>query len=172
MRHFSLLVKGVYGFDRTVGFFSYQLDLTSLGTSSEIHQNKSRCELFHDFLFNLASSYLYSATTRDDTCQCLSSLCWCPWLWELLCIHHRSTGRTDNNTGCTPAQLGMKGNSGDIQTGVGGPSIKLTGWRSCQEYECMLWSMLLCGRMFLLRPCCCGSCHAPPERLALTELLS
>ena len=64
-----------------------------------------------------------------------------------LCILDCSSGCSDNHVGCTGAGLYNRGNSGDIQTGVRGPSINLTGWRSCQEYERMLWSMLLSGRV-------------------------
>lgn len=56
----------------------------------------------------------------------------------VLCIQHGDSGCSDNYVGCTEAGLYNRGNSGDMQTGVRGPSINLTGCRSCQEYERML----------------------------------
>lgn len=86
----------------------------------------------------------------------------------ILCIQDCGSGCSDNHVGCTGARLYKRGNSGDIQTGVRGPSINLTGWRSCQEYERMLWSMLSQWACVLLRPYR-RFLRAPPERLALAE---
>lgn len=69
------------------------------------------------------------------------------------------SGCSDNRVGCTRAGLYNRGNSGDIQTGVRGPSINLTGWRSCQEYERMLWSMVLSGRVSR----CAHTAAVPPS---------
>lgn len=69
-------------------------------------------------------------------------LCLSPSVSGALCIQHGDSGCSDNHVGCTEAGLYNRGNSGDMQTGVRGPSINLTGRRSCQEYERMLWSML------------------------------
>lgn len=74
-------------------------------------------------------------------------LCLSRSLWRILCIQHCGNGCSDNHVGCTRAGLYKRKNSGDTQSGVRGPSIYLTGWRSCQEYERMLWSILLSGRV-------------------------
>lgn len=80
-------------------------------------------------------------------------------LWGILCIQDCGSGCSDNHVGCTEAGLYNGGNSGDIQSGVRGPSINLTGWRSCQEYERMLWSMLLNGRVSR----CAHTATVPPS---------
>lgn len=80
-------------------------------------------------------------------------------LWGILCIQDCDSGCSDNYVGCTRARLYKRGNSGDMQAGVRGPSINLTGCRSCQEYERMLWSMLLSGRV----SCCAHTATVPPS---------
>lgn len=40
-----------------------------------------------------------------------------------------------------------RGNRGDMQSRVRGPSINLTGLRGCQVHEHMFWSMILKGRV-------------------------
>lgn len=86
-------------------------------------------------------------------------LCLSLSLWGILCIQDCSSGSSDNHVGCSRAGLFNRGNSGDIQTRVRGPSINLTGWRSCQEYERMLWSMLLSGRVSR----CAQTATVPPS---------
>lgn len=80
-------------------------------------------------------------------------------LWGTLCVQHGDSECSDNHVGCTGAGLYKKGTGEDLQTGVRGPSINLTGCRSCQEYERMLWSMLLSGRA----PRCAHTASVPPS---------
>lgn len=86
-------------------------------------------------------------------------LCLSLSLRGIVCIQDCDSGCSDNHVGCTRAGLYKRGNSGDMQTGVRGPSINLTGCRSCQEYERMLWSTLLSGRV----SCCTHTATVPPS---------
>lgn len=93
-------------------------------------------------------------------------LCLSLSLRGIVCIQDCDSGCSDNHVGCTRAGLYKRGNSGDMQTGVRGPSINLTGCRSCQEYERMLWSTLLSGRV----SCCTHTATVPPSTTGTSGL--
>lgn len=88
-----------------------------------------------------------------NLCLLLQSFC------LSLCIQDYKSGWSDNNEGCAQARLYNRRNSGDMQTRVRGPSINLTGLRSCQVYEDMLWNILFNWHV----SCCTHTATDPPS---------